>query len=133
MAIKKSVRLSDKTENLCQIFWRQDGSENWSGAINAMALRYDILMKECLPDLTEAEKNAYACAYNGRMLNKDIMLEVAAFDFTISEACQFDSQIAYFTGDAEAFYKKSAAYSKAEKLAIIDFTQRYWSNFKEKS
>lgn len=127
MAIKKSVRLSDETELLCKAL-SQDTEVNWSGSINSIAARYNILISQLLPELSDKEKNAIYCAYNGRMLNIDIMLEVAAFDFTISEAIKYDSQIEHLIGSdhIESFYKRCKEFSIAEKLAIIDMAQKYW-------
>lgn len=129
MAIKKSIRLSDETENLCKNL-NQFSEVNWSGSINSITSRYNIFVSELLPELSDNEKKAIYCAYNGRFFNKDIMLEISAFDYTISTAIDCDTQVSDFIGaeNLTNFYEKCKKFTVCERLAIIDMIQRFWSN-----
>lgn len=129
MGIKKSVWLSDEAQSLCEHL--SHGKVNWSGSLNSMASRYEFLISENMPNLTDIEKNIFAVAFNGRLLNDDIRMEIVALPWTISEACEYDEQIPEFFEEGEInydeFMEKVNNFSPSERLAIIDMTQRFWN------
>lgn len=130
MAIKKSVRLVDETIELCKIL-TQSGDPNWSGSLNSLAQRYNILIAAVMPELAEGEKLALCQAYNGHMLADDVMQEVAGLDWQVSEAIQYDENVAELLThhgiDHEEFKAKARGWNAAERLAVIDMTQRFWA------
>lgn len=128
MAIKKSVRLVDETIKLCHELTRQ-GDTNWSGAINTMAQQYKVFVDECLPSLTDDEKNVFYCAYNGYIPHPELDMEVAQLHWNVSEGYQYDEQIRDLLGAREQaieFIDRVKSWSKVEKLAVIYMARAYW-------
>ena len=130
MAIKKSVRLSDETQKTCGEL-SMGGDVNWSGSINSITTRYNFLIEQSLPELSEGEKLAYVAMYNGHMLNNDIKLELRSFSIMVSESILYDSTISellsQYNVDQSEFVRKSQEYTYPERLAIVDMTQRFWN------
>lgn len=128
MAIKKSVRLVDETIKLCHELTKQ-GDTNWSGAINAMAQQYKILVDECLPKLSNDEKTAFYCAYNGYTPHPELDMEINQLHWNISEGYQYDEQIRDLLGTKEQaveFIERIQSWTKPEKLAVIYMARAYW-------
>ncbi len=144
MAIKKSVRLSDETEQLCKLM-SVHGALNWSRSINTIADRYNVMIEKSLPELTENERLAICQAYNGYMKSDSIMHEVAGLEFTISEAYQYDENVKalllgaksaseLLAGDGVAIselLEKVRGWSVVERIAVIDMTERFWNKDKQ--
>lgn len=129
-AVKKSVRLVDETIELCGVLSR--GSEvNYSGSINGMAQRYNVLIKAAMPDLSEGERLAICTAFNGYALADDVNQDIAGLDWHISESMQYDGNfndiLAHHKIDAEELKAKIRGCNAAQRLAIIDMTQRFWN------
>jgi hypothetical protein len=129
-AIKKSVRLVDETINLCGILSR--GSDvNYSGSLNGMAQRYNILIKSVMPELGEGEEKAICAAFNGYTMADDITQDIAGFEWHISESMQYDGNfndiLNHYKIDGEQFKTKIRGWNAAQRLAVIDMTQRFWN------
>jgi hypothetical protein len=127
-AIKKSVRLVHETICICYELTLV-GETNWSGSINSMAQQYKMFVTECLPELTDNEKNALYSVHNGYMPHPDIEQEVALLHWHISEGYQYDQSVAEFLGtkaQAVEFIDRIKAWSKPEKLAVIYMARAYW-------
>jgi hypothetical protein len=128
MAIKKSVRLSDETENLCVVL-SEFGETNWSGTINKIASRYNEVIARALPELSENERLAICQCYNGHMKPERVQDQVAGLEFTISEGWQYDSNVRDLLGDESAardLLEKVRGWSFVERVAVIDMTERFW-------
>jgi hypothetical protein len=127
-AIKKSVRLVDNTIKLCHELTKQ-GETNWSGSINAMAEQYKAFVTECLPTLSDNEKTAFYCAYNGYMPHPDLETELNQLHWNISEGYQYDEQIRDVLGTKEQaieFIERIQSWSKPEKMAVIYMARAFW-------
>lgn len=136
-AIKKSVRLKGKTVDICNRL-SQTPSINWSGTLNEIAMRYEILIRESLPEITHAEKAAICQAYNSReRFDSQILNDVYSLDFHIHEAWHLDYNVKFNLAAGAFDYKderyirallsKIDGWSTAEKIAIIDMTEKFWS------
>ena len=128
-AIKKSVRLIDETVDLCGLLTK-GGDVNFSGSINTIAARYNALIRENMPELTDDETLAYVCAHNGYAMSDDIVLEARRLPWTMSEAYQYDSQVTALVGDEagkSVFLERLNGFSISQRIAILDMTQSYWS------
>ena len=130
MAIKKSVRLSSEMQELCTLL-SQSGEPNFSGTINAVASRYNLLIKQALPVLNEGEKLAFCQLYNGHMLHDDLNIELQCFVGCVSDGLVYDTNVTEILKahdvDIDDFKKRCFEFSMSERLAIIDMTQRYWN------
>ncbi len=132
MAIKKSVRLVDETIKLCNELTSPSeavNGVNWSGSINSMAEQYKIFATESLPKLTDKQKNAFFCAYNGYIPAPKIEQEISMLAWNISESYQYDSQVRELIGSEEEaikFIEEIKKWSKAQKLAVIYMSRSYW-------
>lgn len=127
-AIKKHVRLVDDTIKLCHEL-TVAGDVNWSGSINTMAEQYKILITEALPELTENQKNAFRCVFNGYMPHPSIEQEIQSLHWHISEGYQYDEQVRDFLGSEEeaiSFIDTVRGWSKSQKLAVIYMARAYW-------
>jgi hypothetical protein len=127
-AIKKSVRIVDGTIRLCHEL-TLTGDTNFSGSINSMAQQYKMFVTECLPVLTDNEKNALYSVHNGYTPHPDIEQEVALLHWHISEGYQYDQSVAGFLGSkvqATKFIERIKGWSKPEKLAVIYMARAYW-------
>lgn len=128
MPIKKSVRLSDTTIKTCHDLTIADGI-NWSGSINAMAEQYQIFLTDCLPELSDYEKKAFYCVYNGYLPHPDINEEMHGLHWAISEGYHYDEQVRDFLGTEEQaglFVERIKNWSRSEKLAVIYMAKAYW-------
>jgi hypothetical protein len=129
-AVRKSVRLVDETIELCGVLSR--GSEiNYSGSLNGMAQRYNILIKDSLPELGEGESKAICAAFNGYSMADNISQDIAGFEWHISESMQYDGNfndiLTHYKIDGEEFKTRIRGWSEAQRLAVIDMTQRFWN------
>lgn len=127
-AIKKSVRLVDETIKLCNELTVSGGDVNWSGSINTMAEQYKILISEALPALTENQKMAFYCAFNGYMPHSDLQLEIKMLHWHISESYQYDIQVNDLLGseqEAIEFFDTVKNWSESQKLAVIYMARAY--------
>lgn len=110
----------------------KQGSEiNYSRAINGMAQRYDILVKASLPNLSEGEKLAFCTAFNGYMMADNIAQDIAGLEWHISEAIKYDGNfndiLTHHKIDGELLKDRVRSWNAAERLAVIDMTQRFWN------
>lgn len=133
MAIKKSVRLVDESIQTCREL-SPEGSINWSGAINSTCERYQLFVKHCMPDLSQAEKNAIAQAYNGHWFERNIEQEIQQMHWQIGESLQYDQNIienlATEDIDPNKFFEKVKSWTIAERLAVISFVNKFWNGSK---
>lgn len=128
-AIKKSVRLVDKTIRICNNLTEHSGDVNWSGSINAMAEQYELLINDNLPTFTENQWNAFYCAFNGYAKHPDPKTEADLLHWHISEGYQYDQQIRDFLGsesDAMTFIEMIKLMSTSQRLAVIYKARSYW-------
>jgi hypothetical protein len=128
MAIKKSVRLTDKT---CELLHKLTlkGETNWSGSINAMADQYRIFVNDNLPTLSDNEWAALYCTYNGYIPHPDIKQEIASLHWHISEGYQYDEQIRELIGSEEnavRLIERIKSWTNSQKLAVIFKARAYW-------
>mgnify|MGYP006903650915 CR=1 FL=1 len=132
MAIKKSVRLVDATIKLCNELTAPDEARegiNWSGSINAMAEQYKIFADESLPQMTDNQRSAFYCAYNGYVPSPQIEQEIKMLPWQISESYQYDEQVRELLGSEEettAFIEQVKSWSKTQKLAVIYMARSFW-------
>jgi hypothetical protein len=128
MAIKKSVRLVDETIKVCNALTIA-GDTNYSGSLNSMAQQYKLFVSECLPELTDNEKTAFYCAYNGYMPHPELEVEISQLHWNISEGYQYDEQIRDLLGDEELaikFIERIQSWQITEKMAVIYMARAYW-------
>jgi hypothetical protein len=129
MPIKKSVRLVNDTIKLCHEL-TLTGETNWSGSLNAMAEQYKLFVTECLPELCDAKKFVFYCAFNGYFPNPSIDEELQSLPWHISESYQYDEQVKMMLDksgiDVHAFIEEIKAWSKPQKLAVIYMARAYW-------
>jgi hypothetical protein len=130
MTIKKSIYLVDVTINECQSL-SEHGNINWSSSINAIAERYKLFYNYCLPALCEAEKNAIAQAYNGRVWHEKIDQEIKIMHWQIADAIEHDSSVRELLEsdnvDANDFVERVKSFTNAERLAVIAFVNHFWA------
>ncbi|MBB1371966.1 hypothetical protein [Pseudoalteromonas sp. SR45-4] len=132
MPIKKSVRLVDCTIKLCnELTTPSEAREgvNWSGSLNAMAEQYKIFATEALPELTDNQRAAFHCAYNGYIAPPNLEQEIDMLPWNIEQGYQYDSQIRDLLGSEEVavtFISEIKEWSKAQKLAVIYMARAYW-------
>jgi len=140
MTIKKSVRLSDLSERLCLIL-SETGEPNYSGTLNKIAERYETIIGQTLPDLTQNEKLAICQCYNGYMKPERVRDQIAALEFTISEGYQWDDNVKELLIGAESaddllgndgseiqtLLEKVRSWTIPERIAVIDMTERFWN------
>jgi hypothetical protein len=131
MAIKKSVRLTMPTiKTLNNISDIGSGDINFSGSINSLAEKFEVLMADNLPELSEAKIFAFRCAYNGYMPHPDPKVEASTLHWAISEGYQYDEQIKMELDDAEVdiheFIAEIKAWSLSQKLAVIYMAKSFW-------
>ena len=130
MAIKKSVRLVDKTIKTCRSL-SSDSAVNWSGSLNSLADRYDLFVGYCMPELSHAEQNAIAQAYNGHWFDRGIEQEVKQMHWQVGEAIQYDQNVVENLAaediDPAKFLEKVKSWTDAEKLAVIAFVNKFWN------
>lgn len=126
-AIKKSVRLTGNTVKLCHEL-TVAGDANFSGSLNAMAEQYKMLIADNMPTLSENEKTAFYCAFNGYMPNPDLEQELKLLSWHISEGYQFDEQIRDLLTEQQAadLIERCKSWSVSEKLAVIYSSRAYW-------
>lgn len=133
MAIKKSVRLVDESIKTCREL-SHEGDINWSGSINNACERYQLFVKYCMPELSQAEKNAIAQAYNGHWFDRNIDQEAQLMHWQIGEAIQYDQNVVENLAakdiDPENFLKKIKSWTNAERLAVIAFVNQFWNGSK---
>lgn len=128
MAIKKSVRLVDETIKLCHEL-TLSGDTNWSGSLNAIAAQYKVFAEDSLPILTEQQKTAFHCAYNGYIPPQSVEQEIKMLPWQLSEGYQYDEQIRDLLGSEEQaieFVDQVKCWSKSQKLAVIYMARAYW-------
>jgi hypothetical protein len=126
-AIKKSVRLSAKAAKLFHEL-TIIGETNFSGSINAMAEQYQLFIADNMPELSENEKTAFYCAFNGYMPNPDIQQELKLLAWHISEGYQYDEQIRELLTEQQAIdlIEKAKSWTASQKLAVIYSSRAYW-------
>jgi hypothetical protein len=127
-AIKKSVRLVENTIRLCNDL-THSGEVNFSGGINAMAEQYRLLVESSMPTLSEKEKTAFYCVYNGYIPHPDLSVELNHLHWNISEGYQYDQQVSDLLGSKEkavAFVDRIKSWTTPEKLAVIYMAKSYW-------
>lgn len=127
-SIKKSVRLSEETASILHKL-TISGETNWSGSINAMAEQYKIFAEENLPTLSDKQKLAFYCAYNGYMPHPNISEEIKMLSWNISEGYQYDEQIRDALGssdNASEFINIVNGWSDSQKLAVIFMARSFW-------
>lgn len=140
-SVKKSVRLSTETvEAIREI--SNFGEVNWSGALNDIASRYMMLVKNSLPELSENEKMALAAAFNGKLFDSKYMeREAKALHIHIGYAIESDGHFvellwrdsdldfgAFIKSDAaEQFYKRVTEWTFCERLAVIHYVSAFWA------
>lgn len=141
-SVKKSVRLNAATVEIIRQLNRHS-EVNWSGSINDISNRYNLLMQHLLPELTEKEKMALIASYNGHALdNANIEREVKMLHWQISEALEYDSNVVELLCDdadeflnkelkdharANAFYTKVKGWDFGQRLAALHFATSYWA------
>lgn len=128
-AVKKSVRLVDETIELCKAL-TITGDVNWSGSINAMAEQYKVMIDENMPELSENEKNAFRCVFNGYMPSGNLDQEIRLLSWHISEGYQYDEQVRDFIGSEEAavgLIERVKGWSKSQCLAVMYDARAFWS------
>ena len=129
MAIKKSVRLVDETIKILNNLTEHQGAVNWSGSINKMAEQFGILITENLPILSDNEKNALYCMFNGYHSNPVLEQELQNLPWQIDQSYQYDSQVTDLLGTPEQmieFRERAKKWTNSEKLAVIYFSKSYW-------
>ncbi len=128
MGIKKSLYLSDLTMKFCHQM-KTTGETNWSGSINCIVAQYSVFVTENMPDLTEGQKNAIYCAYNGYIPHPDIKEEANLLHWHISEGWEYDEQIKDFLGTKQQaidFISLIKSWSISEKMAVIYLAKSFW-------
>ena len=126
--IKKSVRLVDETIEVCKAL-TITGGVNWSGSINAMAEQYKIMIADNMPELSENEKNAFRCVFNGYMPSTSVDQEIRLLSWHISEGYQYDEQVRGFLGSDEAamnLINRVKSWSHSQCLSVIYTTRAFW-------
>ncbi|MGO3848697.1 MAG: hypothetical protein ACTJIB_10500 [Pseudoalteromonas prydzensis] len=132
-AIKKSVRLVDKTQATLHNL-TLTGEVNWSGSINDMAAQFELFVNDNTPELTAKEWNVFYCAYNGYMPSQDQEREARMLSWHISEGYQYDEQIREFIGSeaaAVALIDRVKSWSLSQQLAVIYKAKSFWRKGKE--
>lgn len=128
MPVKKSVRLTDDTiKTLHEL--TLSGSVNWSGSINDLSARYNILIADNMPELSVNERNAFYCVFNGYMPNPDLQTELNMLHWHISEGYQYDAQVSEYLGSEQSaldLIERIKSWSDSEKLAVIHMARAYW-------
>lgn len=128
-AIKKSVRLVDGTIGVCKAL-TLSGEINWSGSINAMAEQFKVMIDENMPDLSEKEKMAFRCVFNGYAPSENLDQEIRLLSWHLSEGYECDEQVRDFLGDKEdavAFIDRVKSWSKSQCLAVMYDAREFWS------
>ena len=91
--------------------------------------RYNLLIKYCLPELSQAEKAAYIAIYDGYKLNDDIQLELQEFSMNVSEFLDNKLEVKEILNagniNPNVFLGNAQEYTFPQRLAIIDMTQRH--------
>lgn len=125
--IKKSVRLTGNTVKLCHEL-TVTGDVNFSGSLNAMAEQYKMLITDNMPALSDNEKTAFYCAFNGYMPNPDLEQELKLLSWHISQGYQYDEQIRDLLTEQQAIdlIERCKSWSTSEKLAVIYSSRAYW-------
>lgn len=130
-SLKVNTRITDETTSLFNKL-KQGSDINYSRAINGMAQRYDILIKASLPNLSEGEKQAICAAFNGYMLADNVNQDIAGLEWHISESMKYDENfndiLAHHKIDGELLNDRVRSWNAAERLAVIDMTQRFWNS-----
>lgn len=139
MAIKKSLRLLDDTikeiQGLHEYHNNHNGNEtNYSGAINSLSQYYSLFYQYCLPELTQAEKNALAQAYNGHLFGRELEDEIKSVHWQVGEAIEYDSNVVENLAtediDPAKFLARVKAWTPAQRLAVLVFVQKFWNESK---
>ena len=131
MAVKKSVRIADAAlKTMAALPTMMSPVANYSGAINSMAECFAIAMESCQPEMTDGQRMALACVYNGYAPSESLQQELRLLPWQISEGYQYDEQVTDFLGNEEeaaAFIESAKAWSDAEKMAAIYAARMMWS------
>ena len=132
MPQKKSVSITDKSVPILKSLCTH--GMNWSGSINEAIQRYKLFSEYCLPELTQAEKNALAQAYNGYLFDRGVEQDVKQLHWQVGEAIQYDENVVENLAsediDPSKFIEKVKSWSPAERLAVIHFVNEFWSTSK---
>jgi len=134
MAVKKSVRIADEAlKTMAALPTMMSPVANYSGAINSMAECFALAVESCQPEMTDGQRMALACCYNGYAPTESLQQELRLLPWHVSEGYQYDEQVADLLGSQETaseFIEMVKAWSDAEKLAAIYFARKFWSDRK---
>lgn len=130
-AVKKSVRLSAETAQMCNIL-SPTGEVNWSGSLNALASEYRMLVELLQPEIDENLFLALCCAYNGRIPHPDMKWELDTMAWMVSEAYTHDSQAKELIDQVDGGLYKAKQHMESlttgERLALYFRIREYWSS-----
>lgn len=123
MSVKKSVSLSNSSVAFAESRFED---LNWSPILNGALSDLQYLLKESLPDLSEAEWRPILNAYNGHFFEPSLTRNT-----TVSIAsCIMDDHGALELSELPEEYrepvKRIAKLTAAEQLAVLDVTRRFW-------
>lgn len=146
MSTQKSIRLSDDSVKVIEAICK-DGV-NFNGAINSIIERYDLVISDCLPELTKHEELAIAQSYNGYWydFNQPIEEELKRLHWQIDQAIQYDGnvlELLYFdhsdkyeslgefrnSQELKDFIIKVRSWNSAERMAIFHNAIKFWADF----
>lgn len=132
-SIKKSVMLSEQTQQYIQARHRRDDAQDdfsWSQGVNGAVSALRFVLANSLPDLTEKEWLAVLNVFNGTMyddqriqsflsLASRMMDDVGALDIN-----QLDPEY-------KAIVLKMHSLSVVEQYAVSDMCRKFWANKQE--
>jgi hypothetical protein len=123
MGIKKSVFLSDQTEQIIRKMSRDDDHPQWSNVINQTLAAADWVFRESLPELTPAEWQVILNAYAGTCDTLQVQ------PYRIASDLMDDLGLIAVDDHPNAdLVKRIHGMSQAEQFAILTFVQLFWSN-----
>lgn len=111
-----------------------------SGAVNSIITRYDMFVKQCLPKLTDLEKNIVLQAYKDKQVDdvlsvceampahlKNILNDIIA-DKSSSGDKSVNAHHCLLSADLKLCIERAEQWSMAERLALLHYVKSYWNN-----
>lgn len=124
MSIKKSLYLSDLTENWITATSGGDEDPAWSASVNATFEQFRYLLGQALPNLSRKEWTALLNIYAGwRAPCYSLPIRIASD--IMDDAGTVD--ISRLPDDTRALVHKMHGLSQLEQLAVLYFVQIFWS------
>ncbi|WP_298150642.1 hypothetical protein [Flavobacterium sp.] len=127
-SLKKSVMLSDQTQNYIAARQRSDaGDYSWSQGVNGAVSALQFILANSLPDFTEKEWLAILSCFNGNMYD-DTRVE----SFLSLSSRMMDDVGAIDINELEASYRevviKVHKLTVVEQYAVSDMCRKFWAN-----